>query len=263
MGMENFIAAIILAIVQGLTEWLPVSSSGHLVLFHNILGYQPGLMFDVAVHFGTLMAVFVYFGREIVDIAEDFLKLRTKSPNFRLGLLLIAASIPAAVIGFVFQKYFELAFSSLIVVAFGFAITAVILFIASLDLNKLRTRKEEMGYLKAIWIGCAQALAIFPGISRSGSTISAGLLAGLTEKDAVKFSFLLAAPAIFGASIIEIGNNKLPSEMIWATLAAFAVGLLTIHLMLKFVLTNRKNLRWFAVYCLLLALGLGTYLIFF
>jgi undecaprenyl-diphosphatase len=220
-------------------------------------------MFDVAVHFGTLMAVFVYFGRDIVDIAEDFLKFKTKSPNFRLGLLLIVASVPAAVIGFAFKKYFELAFSSLLVVAFGFAITAIVLFIASLDLNKLRTKKEEMGYWRAFLIGIAQAIAIFPGISRSGSTISAGLLAGLTEKDAVKFSFLLAAPAIFGASIVEIGNNVLPREMIWATLAAFVVGLLTIHLMLKIITTSRKNLRWFAVYCLLLALGLGIWLLLF
>jgi undecaprenyl-diphosphatase len=260
--MDNFISAIIIAIVQGLTEWLPVSSSGHLVLFHNLLNYKPGLMFDVAVHFGTLMAVFVYFGRDIVDIAEDFLKFKTRSPNFKLGLLLIVASIPAAIIGFAFKKYFELAFSSLLVVAFGFAITAMVLFIASLDLNKLRTRKEEMGYWKALLIGCAQAIAIFPGISRSGSTISAGLLAGLTEKDAVKFSFLLAAPAIFGASILEISNNVLPREMIWATLAAFVVGLLTIHIMLKLIVKNRKNLRWFALYCLLLALGIGVYLLF-
>jgi undecaprenyl-diphosphatase len=119
-----------------------------------------------------------------------------------------------------------------------------------------------MGYWKALLIGCAQAIAIFPGISRSGSTISAGLLAGLTEKDAVKFSFLLAAPAIFGASILEIGNNVLPREMIWATLAAFVVGLLTIHIMLKLIVKNRKNLRWFALYCLLLALGIGVYLLF-
>jgi undecaprenyl-diphosphatase len=172
------------------------------------------------------------------------------------------ASIPAALIGFAFKNYFENAFSSLIVVAFGFAITSMVLFIASLDFNKLKKKKEELGWLGAIGIGCAQAIAIFPGISRSGSTIAAGLFAGLTGKDAVKFSFLLSIPAIFGASILEIGNNKLPPEMFWATLVAFVVGLLTVHLMLKFIATSRKNLRWFAVYCLLLALGLAAYLIF-
>src|SRR4030042_3777347 len=131
--MDNLISAIIIAIVQGLTEWLPVSSSGHLVLFHRILNYHPGLMFDVAVHFGTLMAVFFYFGHEIMDIAEDFLKFKTKTPNFKLGLLLIVGTIPAGIIGFLFRDYFEMAFSSLGLVAIGFGITALVLFIASLD----------------------------------------------------------------------------------------------------------------------------------
>ncbi len=260
--MSDFISALIIAIVQGLTEWLPVSSSGHLVLFHNILGYEPGLMFDVAVHFGTLMAVFVYFGRDIVDIMEDFLKFNRKSANFRLGMLLIIGTIPAGVIGYLFRDYFEAAFSSLVVVAFGFAITAIILLIASLDLRKLTKNAEGLGWVGALGVGLSQALAIFPGISRSGSTISSGMLFGLKEKEAIKFSFLLAIPAIFGAAILEIGNNKLPPEMIWATLAAFVVGLITIHIMLKFIATNRKNLRWFALYCLTLAIALGVYLLF-
>lgn len=264
--MTDFISALIIAVVQGLTEWLPVSSSGHLVMFHQILNYQPGLIFDVAVHFGTLMAVFVYFGRDIVSIAEDFLKFKTKSANFRLGLLLILASIPAALAGFLFRKYFEFAFSSLLLVAIGFAITALILFIASFENKNFRSytksSKEMPGWLGAFLIGCAQALAIFPGISRSGATISSGLMAGLKEKNAIKFSFLLAIPVIFGASILEIGNNKLPPEMIWATLVSFVVGLITIHFMLKIIMTGRKNLRWFALYCLLLALVIVGYMIF-
>ncbi len=261
--MNEFISALIMAVVQGLTEWLPVSSSGHLVVFHNILNYEVDLMFDVALHFGTLMAVFVYFGKDIIDIIEDFLKFRTKSDNFKLGLLLIVATIPAAIIGYFFESFFEAAFSSLGIVALGFAITSLALFIASLDIRKLTKKKEELGFFGALIVGCSQAIAIFPGISRSGSTISSGLLLGLKEKEAIKFSFLMAIPVIFGASILEIGNNKLPPSLIWATLAAFAVGLLTIHLMLKFVLTSRKNLRWFAVYCLLLALGIGIFLLAF
>ena len=260
--MSDLISALIIAVVQGLTEWLPVSSSGHLVLFSSILKYNSSLMFDVALHFGTLMAVFVYFGKDIMDIIEDFLKLRTKTANFRLGLLLIVATIPAAIIGYAFRDFFEIAFGSLGLVALGFAITSLILLIASLDFSKLMKKKEELGFLGALSIGFFQALAIFPGISRSGSTISSGLLLGLKEKEAVKFAFLMAIPAIFGAAILEIGNNKLPPELIWATLVSFAVGLGTIHLMLKFVLTSRKNLQWFAVYCLLLALGIGAWLLF-
>jgi len=250
-----------LAIVQGLSEWLPISSSGHLVLFQEILNYHPGLEFDVALHFGTLMAVFVYFGREIMDIIEDLLKGNWKSDEARKGFLIIVATIPAAVLGILFKKLFEDAFSSLSVVAFGFAITSMILFIASLDFGE--NRKKMPNWIDSIWIGLTQALAILPGISRSGSTISSGLLRGLDEKSAMRFSFLMSIPVIFGAGIVEIGNNKLPGDLIWATLLAFLVGLATIHFLLKFVSRSKKNLRWFAAYVLLMAIGIGIYLIFF
>ncbi|MEM4259386.1 MAG: undecaprenyl-diphosphate phosphatase [Candidatus Pacearchaeota archaeon] len=261
--MYELVSALIIAIVQGLTEWLPISSSGHLLIFHKILDYKFDLMFDVALHFGTLMAVFVYFGKDIIDILEDFLKLRIKSNNFKLGLLLIAASVPAVVIGYFFESFFELSFGNLGIVALGFAITSVILLIASVDFRRLTKNKEEIGFSGALFVGLAQALAIFPGISRSGATISSGLLMGLREKEAVKFSFLMAIPVIFGASIVEIGSNKLSPSLIWATIVAFIVGLITIHLMLKFIVTKRKNLRWFALYCLLVALGIAAYLIVF
>lgn len=263
--MGELLSALILAIVQGLTEWLPISSSGHLVLFSNILNYESSLMFNVALHFGTLMAVFVYFGREIMDILEDFLRFNTKTANFRFGLLLIIATVPAALVGYLFKDFFEEVFSSLEVVALGFVITSLILFIASLDISPIISVKhkkaDQLGFFGAFFIGCAQALAIFPGISRSGSTISSGLLSGLKEKEAVKFSFMMAIPVIFGASILEIGNNRLPPELIWGTLLSFVVGLLTIYLMLKYVVTARKNLRWFAVYCLLLALVIWKFLL--
>lgn len=259
--MENFISALVIAIVQGLTEWLPVSSSGHLVLFQQIFNYPGTLIFDTAVHFGTLMAVFVYFGKDIIDILEDFLKFRKESANFKLGILIIIATVPAALIGYFFKDFFELAFENLGIVAIGFGITAMILFISSLDLRKLSKKGENLGVLGSLGIGLSEAVAIFPGISRSGATISAGLLSGLKEKEAVKFSFLMSIPVIFGAAVLEIGNNKLPPELIWATIASFLVGLITIHFMLKFIMTSRKNLKWFALYCLLLAVGIGVYIL--
>jgi undecaprenyl-diphosphatase len=259
--MNDFINAMILAIVQGLSEWLPVSSSGHLVLFQEILNYHPGLEFDVALHFGTLMAVFVYFGKEIMDIIEAVLKGKWSSQEAKIGFLIIIATIPAAVIGYLFRDLFETAFTSLSVVAWGFAITGLILIIASLDFGE--NKKKNPSWIDAIWIGFAQTLAIFPGISRSGSTISSGLLRGLDEKSAMKFSFLMSIPVIFGAGILEIGDNKLLGEMIWATLLAFFVGLATIHILLKFISKNKKNLRWFACYALLLAIGIGVYLLAF
>jgi len=258
--MENFVYALILAIVQGISEWLPISSSGHLVLFQEILNYHPGLMFDVAVHFGTLMAVFVYFGREITDIVEALLKRKWKSENGKLGLLILVATIPAVIIGLLFKDLFEQAFSSLSVVAICFGITALFLIIASLDFGK--NRKQLPSWIDALWIGLAQAFAILPGISRSGSTIASGLLRGLDGRSAMKFSFLMSIPVIFGAGIVEIGNNRLSPDLIWATLVTFVVGLLTIHWLLKFIANDKRNLRWFALYLILLALGVGGYLLF-
>jgi undecaprenyl-diphosphatase len=259
--MNDFISALIIAVVQGITEWLPISSSGHIVIFKNLLQYKsPGLIFDVALHFGTLMAVFVYFGKDIVDILQDLFRLKFKSENGRLGVLLIISSIPAGIAGILFNDFFESIFSSLIVTAMGFAITGIFLFIASIDIN---VKKKKISYLDSFLIGLAQAIAIIPGISRSGSTISTGLILGLNEKTAMKFSFLMAIPVILGANILEIGNNKLPSDLIWATLTAFVVGLITIHILFKYILTTKKNLRWFALYALLLSVSLMAYLFFF
>jgi undecaprenyl-diphosphatase len=259
--MHFGIEAIIIAFVQGITEWLPVSSSGHIVLLSSILNYDNTIVFDVALHFGTLMAVFVYFGKDIVDILEALLKGKWDTNEGKMAFLLIVASIPAAVIGFLFKKYFEIAFGSLLLVGMGFGITGLFLIIASLDFGK--ERKKIPSYMDSFLIGCAQALAIFPGISRSGSTIASGLLRGLDEKSALKFSFLMAIPAIFGASLLELGSNELPSSLILPTFVSFAAGMLSIHLLFKVVLTSKRNLRWFGIYTLLLALGILAYLLFF
>src|SRR3989344_8418500 len=122
--MNEFIVSIILAIVQGITEWLPVSSSGHLVLFQEIFNFHnDNLAFDVALHFGTLMAVFVYFGKDITDILESVFRWKYKSQEFKLALLLIISAIPAAIVGYFLEPIFEAAFQSLYIVAIGFAIT--------------------------------------------------------------------------------------------------------------------------------------------
>jgi len=249
--VSEFVAALILAVVQGITEWFPVSSSGHLVLFERMLDYSGGLMFEVALHFGTLMAVFVYFGKEITDIFRDFFSGKWKTENGKLGVLLIVASIPAGIVGFLVKDFFG-SFSSLGIVAFGFGITGLFLFIVG---SGFETKGKKLNYKKSFLIGCTQALAIVPGISRSGATISSGILFGLSEKKAMTFAFLMAIPIILGANILVIGNQTLPSELIWATLVSFIVGLASIHVVFKYVLINRKNFRWFGIYCILLALG--------
>lgn len=256
--MNDIVNAIILAIVQGLTEWLPISSDGHLVLFHRLLGYEQDLMFDVALHFGTLMAVFVYFGRDIVDIIEAFLKGKWESDEVRMGKLIVVSSIPAVVVGYLLNSIFEAAFKSLTVTALGFGVTGLVLLIASLDFKK--NAKEIPSYWDSFLIGCAQVFAILPGLSRSGTTISSGLLLGLDEKSAMRFSFLMSIPVVFGAGVLEVGNNILPSELLWATLVSFVVGLAAIHFLLKFISKSRKNLRWFAGYALILCFALLAYI---
>jgi len=266
--MNDLISALIIAVVQGLTEWMPISSSGHLIVFEKLLNYSGGLMFDVALHFGTLMAVFVYFGGDIVDIAKDLLSLKWNSENGRLGLLILIATLPAAAVGFLFRNIFLKAFDSLGVVALGFGITGLFLLIASFSPRAkekkltgkiIEVGEKRFGYFDGFLVGCAQVLALFPGISRSGATLSSGLLLGLDEKSAMKFSFLMSIPVTFGANILVIGNNTLPPNLVWATLVSFVVGLIVIHLLFNHVLTSRQNLKWFAIYALLLAGVLGIF----
>jgi len=214
------------------------------------------------------MAVFVYFGSDIVDIVKDLLSGKFGSDNGRLGLLILVGTIPATIVGFFLSNIFKEVFASLGIAALGFGITGLVLLIASFSKegNKklggrvIEVEEKKFGYFDGFLVGCAQVFALFPGISRSGATISSGLLLGLDEKSAMKFSFLMSIPIIFGANVLVIGNNTLPSELIWASLVSFVVGLLTIHILYRWVLTSRKNLKWFAIYALLLAAVLGLVL---
>lgn len=250
------ISALILAVVQGIAEWFPISSSGHLVLVSKLLGFNNTLLFDVALHFGTLSAVFVYFGADIIDILRDLVSFKFKTESGKIGIFLIIATIPAGILGFFLKDLLESELNNLYLLALGLAITSIVLFIGSIDIRKY---ENKITYKKAFLIGLAQTLSLFRGISRSGITMSAGLLLGLDEKKAVRFSFLMSIPIIFGANILTIGNQKLPSELFLPSLVSFLVGIVTIHLLLKFVLTSRRNLRWFGAYTSLLALGIFIY----
>ena len=255
--INDLVAAMILAVVQGITEWFPISSSGHLILVSYLLGVENTLSFDLALHFGTLMAVFVYFGKEITDIMRDMLMLRFKSENGKMGILLIIATIPAGLVGFLAKDFFEQSVNNLVLLTFGLGITGVLLIISSLPSN---VKSKEITPKIAFLIGLAQIGALFRGISRSGSTMCAGVLLGLDQRKAAKFSFLMSIPIIFGANILSLGNNTLPTSYLFPALISFVVGLGTIHLLLRFVLTKRANLKWFGIYALIVALSLGTYL---
>lgn len=254
--MNDFIVVLILAIAQGITEWIPVSSSGHLVLLSHFLNYEMSLQLVVALHFGTLMAIFVYFGGDIVDIIRDVFSFNFKSENGRLGLYLIIASIPTGIAGFFLHEVFEKSMGNLWMLFFGLIITSLILFIGGFSF----VEKKELNWKSALIIGTAQTLSLFRGISRSGATITAGLFFGLSEKEAVKFSFLLSIPIVFGANILLLGNERLSPDLLWASFASFFVGLMMINFSFKYVLSNRRNLRWIAFYVLVLVVALGIYL---
>lgn len=253
--MIEIVAQIILAVVQGLSEWFPISSSGHLVIVSHLLDYTNTLAFDIALHFGTLMAVFVYFGKDITDIARDLLSFKFNTEPGRMGLYVILASIPAGILGFLFRDFFERTLNDLSLLSLGLSITGVLLIITSLD--RVKPAKKELSARIAFLVGCAQVASLFRGISRSGSTMSSGILLGLDPKKAARFSFLMSIPIIFGANILSLSNAAFPTSYLLPTLISFLVGIASIHFLLKIVLVSKKNLRWFGVYILLLALTLG------
>ena len=254
----TYFDAAILGILQGLTEFLPVSSSGHLVLAEALLGVESsGVTFEVLVHLGTLLAICVYFRQRIFRLAMSLFDSSLKQERKIVGYLLIG-TIPAGLVGLLFKDFFEAAFSNE-------AVTAAMLIVTGLIL--LATRFVPQGRLpiklpSSVIMGIGQAMAIMPGISRSGSTIAAGLMVGVEPSEAAEFSFLLAIPAIAGAAVLEFGSlMNLESELVGQYLVggalAFVVGLGAIYVVLAVV--RRGRFDFFAYYCF--AAGLtGLYL---
>lgn len=240
----NYFQAILLGIVQGLTEFLPVSSSGHLVIAqHLVPGFsQPGVLFDVVLHAGTLLAVVAYFWRRLLKL------------NINYITWLVVGSIPAGLFGYFASDFVENLFTSITVVAIALLVTGVMNFLT----DKAKQSKGKITPLKALVIGVFQAVAIVPGISRSGSTIFAGVKQGINRKEAAEFSFILSVPAVLGANLLQITKytsfSFLKGETAYLAgfLAAFVTGLAAISLTMK--LLTQKRFRIFAYYAF--ALGL-------
>jgi undecaprenyl-diphosphatase len=254
----EFIKVIILGVVQGLTEFLPISSSGHLVLFRNILNFQEaGLVLDVFLHFGTLIAVSIFYW-------DDIKKMITFKAEYRkFSLYIILGSIPAGVVGILFEDVFAKIFTSIRLVGFTLLFTGLLLWLSDRVGGRSRGL-EDMDLSDSLAVGFAQAFAIIPGISRSGSTIVAGLLKGLDRKTAAKFSFLLSIPVILGATLLQIKNFTTVGlgeinlvEVLAGTLAAMISGYFAIGLLVKLIKQERLSL--FAYYCW----GLGLLIILF
>ena len=262
--------AILLGLVQGLTEFLPISSSAHLVLVPWFLGWDPpSLAFDVALHLGTLAAVLVYLRRDWVRLLIAFLQgVRCRRfaghPDRILAWFVIVGTVPATVIGFAAASYVERVTENPPIVAVELMVTGLILL--AIPYGRGNRHSEQMTALDALAIGFAQAAAILPGISRSGTTIGMGLFRGLAPPEAARFSFLLAIPAIMGAGILEVpklaaghaGEMNAVAIVTGVSVAAVS-GFLSIHYLLKLLAT--RNLKPFAVYCFavgILALALAA-----
>ena len=276
----NVLHAVILGIVQGVTEFLPVSSSGHLVLFENLFNFDPEtpemLLFDLAVHIGTVAAIFIVFRKSIAAFVRNLLvcgkygkspvEIYKKSPSVHLLVLAIFATAVTAVFGLLGEKHFAAARGSLLIVASMWIITGTLLLITDLR-GKSRLGLRQFGIWAAIVVGLAQAAAIMPGISRSGATICAAILLGLRRRWAVEFSFLIAIPAILGATVVQsvkdfaqISSGSLPiGSVVIGSVAAALTGILALKLLIK---TSRTaNLKYFAFYCYFLACFVLVYLL--
>lgn len=240
--------AFSLGILQGLTEFLPVSSSGHLVLAQKLFGFtEPPILFDVILHLGSLAAVIVFF-------IKDFLKIKLKAIY-----LIILGTIPAVLVGLFLNNFIEQIFNSLTMLGYSFLITAALLFSVKFIKHKKEKDLNQINWLDSLEIGLMQAVAILPGVSRSGSTVVAGLWTGLKRETAFLFSFYLAVPAILGASILkikdalEIGSINLGLDIIVIGLVtSFISALVSIKLLKKVILSGQ--LSYFGIYCLTLGL---------
>ena len=241
---------IILGIVQGLTEFLPISSSAHLVLVPSMLGWdEPPLGLTVMLHLGTLVALLIYFRLEILGLILGALG-RGPDPaaSRRVIRFLIVGTIPAVIAGLAFGGFFEDAFERPYESSIELLFTALILI--GTERYGERAVRSELDDKRAFGIGAAQALAILPGLSRSGSTIGAGLLAGLTREEATRFSFLLSIPAIAGAGVLDAAKGDLvvSGASLAGTLAAGIVGFASIHYFLRFVRTHSLTVFcWYIV----------------
>ncbi len=253
--MIDYLQAFILAVIQGITEWLPVSSSGHLAIAQNLLGVSPPVMFDIMLHIGTLLAVIIYFRNDILLLIRGFLTFNLQNKDFQYCILMVVASIPTAIIGFAFHDFFASSFSNMPQVALELAITGVAIYSCRLITTKT---PKIISVPIAFFVGIAQGISVAPGISRSGFTISAGMLAGLDKESAARFSFLISIPALIGAALFEFrvldsGSwDAIAGPSIFGAVIAAAIGYLSIGFLLDVI--RKGYFSIFAYYCWALAL---------
>lgn len=247
--------AMILGLVQGFTEFLPVSSSGHLILVRELMGLnsssaaQFNLMFDIMVHLGTLVAVLIVLYKDVISLF--------RKPFKRLGMLIVA-SVPAVIVGFTCKDFIEKYFSTSTYLCFFFLFTAVIMLISEI-LAKRNKDPKPLGWGGAVGMGMMQGLGVFPGVSRSGSTIFGGTVAGTNSRQVATFSFLMSMPIILGSlllSVIDVAQSGALASVDWfcvfiGAASAFASGYFAVRVMLKLI--AKANFKWFSLYLVVIA----------
>ncbi|OED30812.1 undecaprenyl-diphosphate phosphatase [Methanosphaera sp. WGK6] len=262
--MLDIISAIILGAVQGISEFLPISSSGHLVIIPHLLGVETGLAFDTILHIGTLVAIFTFFWNDIVNIIkgfiislinltegkDKFIEGLQKVPEERFAWLIIIATIPTGIMGVLFKDAIETIFRGTVFVGIFLIITGLILYYSERHSSGNITEKN-MSFKQAIIIGICQGFAVLPGISRSGSTIASGLCLGLNREYAARYSFLLSLPSVIGAGLIQVKDIATIDASITVLIAGFVssviFGYLSIKLLMKMI--EGWSLDVFAYYC--------------
>ena len=248
---------MILGLVQGLTEFLPVSSSGHLVIFRELLGAEApsDLVFEITVHVATALATIVVFRKQILDLLQGLFKFKYNQQTDFIAKLVVSM-IPVAIVGFFFKDKVEELFSSLLVVGCALMVTALLLFLS--DRVKARKEGKEISFGQALVMGLGQAVAVIPGLSRSGTTISAGLLSGASRNKVAEFSFLMVLVPILGEAFLDLVGGDLAASsisiapLLLGFVAAFFSGLFACKAMIALV--KKAGLKWFAIYCAIVGL---------
>ncbi len=264
----ELIQVFILGVVQGIAEFLPISSSAHLIIFRDIFGVgsfltgQYEMSFDIALHFGTLLAILVFFFKDFLNMLKDGFTKGVNTTNGKLLWYVVVATIPAAVVGVLFEdKIDELVRSNYVLICAALSIMGIIIYFAD-KYNEQTKSFDEMKLKDAIIIGCSQVCALIPGFSRSGTTIAASRFLKMNRSDAAKFSFYMSAPVVAGAVLIKVLKGDMislitynPSAFVVGVIVSFVFGLLCIKFLLKYIKTHDYDIfMWYRLGMSLIAL---------
>ena len=250
---------LLLAVVQGLTEWLPVSSSGHLVVTQKMLGLNMPLIYSAMLHVGTLIVVLTAFRKDVANILKAIAKRDFQTQEGKLAIYIVLGSVPIALSGYVLYDFFKSLFSNLIAVGIALLITGCVLFV-----SEKRTGNKKLTTLDALLIGVAQAFTVVPGISRSGITVATGLLRKIDKTAAFRYSFLLSVPAILGATLMEAKDIALQNvdliPLLFGVITSMIVGYAALKLLQKIVMNEKIHL--FAYYCWAVGIAIIVFIAF-